>query len=808
MMLYQYLYVSDQSLHKYLSPKDILELSLSTKWLQSFVHEERKFTRDLYWHYYRPKLAAFRIKDHSYLNLHSKQDYMYFMHDSLRSILIDDVSLRRYDPLSWMRQEVDEVISQSWRDAINEFVNRQTKSSNGQSNIYTPSKNGQDEASSLLQSVVHLVAQNVDAVDIAALQAKFGQVEITPYRRNALADHGHLYLIKSLSAMSISFVADIVVTVEDFFNFRISSKGHKLFIDYLWKECQRMSWSVFRVYTVYLRHTNQLPDPIYRRLCTRYFKLSFIKFSHWQYQEIISICEMNESDGTDVQMDKGKKFIINDRRYIAIDFIEMLSMVDYREIESFLVGAFQPSSGEERRGQEPFQLIIAILDYYGELQNVGNIVFNDIKRAIGLYKVNAQSRVEAFCRYAIYNLPKDYRLLNEIVNSSEQARKNAIWIMAQFEDEKYHEQLFEFMLRQIGPLTLDEQVYAFSSVLNARSVVNDIALDQPKQSQRSSSLNQNSKSSKAQTLQLDQLYSRIMCMVEKLGGFDMVHSFLKSFKVYQISTKSARLLSRLLMDLNCRDAYTDVEQIAAHVALQYLNGFYNTLGVLLSSYLTDGVPFASSVAAVKDQLSSEQLQALCRDMTVDACRGLGFEQEHYDSFAHQLQAAFSCSDRTKLSEFARIMKLVYDTNEHLTLSQDAQDACHSLLLILLENNISHSKIYKALPVKAYQDKLWHLLYLKVLIEVNLRPQDLQSEIQELWDVINERVSSLKSNRSVKEISEFKCALLEVTSSLSQNSKGKKIIQEFQQVVESAQVAQSQKVEEIRAENKAKKARIE
>ncbi|KAI3650292.1 hypothetical protein MP228_004879 [Amoeboaphelidium protococcarum] len=796
------------SLHKYLGPKDLLELSLSTKWLQSFVLQEKKFTRDLYWHYYGPKLAAFRIKDHSYLNLHSKQDYAYFMHDSLRSILIDDVSLRRYDPLSWMRQEVDEVISQSWRDAINEFVNRQTKSSNGQSNIYTPSKNGQDEASSLLQSVVHLVAQNVDAVDIAALQAKFGQVEITPYRRNALADHGHLYLIKSLSAMSISFVADIVVTVEDFFNFRISSKGHKLFIDYLWKECQRMSWSVFRVYTVYLRHTNQLPDPIYRRLCTRYLKLSFIKFIHWQYQEIISICEMNESDETDVQMDGRKKFIISDRRQIDSDFIDMLSMVDYREIESFLGGALQPSSGEEHRGQEPFQIIIAILDFYSELQNVDNIIFNDIKRAIGLYKVNAQSRVEAFCRYAIYNLPKDYCLLNEIVNSSDLARKNAIWIMTQFEDEKYHEQLFEFMLRQIGPLTLDEQVYAFSSVLSARSVVNDIALDQPKQSQGSSSLNQNSKSSKAQTLQLDQLYSRITCMVEKLGGFDMVHSFLINFKIQQISTKSARLLSRLLVDLNCRDAYTDVEQIAAHVALQYLNGFYNTLGVLLSSYLTDGVPFALSVAAVKEQSSKEQLQALCNEMTVELCTQLGFQLQDYDSFTHQLLSAIKGLEKTKLPEMARILKLVYESNHNLNLSQDAHNALQQLLGQILKIDTSHSKIYKALPAKAYQDQMWHVLYLRVLINMNKSPKTLRSEIQSLWNVIVERVSGLKSNRGVKEIYEFKFALLEVTLSLPKTSKCKKILQEFKQVVESARVAQSQKVKEIRAENIAKKARIE
>ncbi|KAI3637565.1 hypothetical protein MIR68_004214 [Amoeboaphelidium protococcarum] len=809
MMLYHFLFVPDQSLHKYLSPKDLLELSLSTKWLQSFVQEEKKFTRDLYWHYYGPRLAAFRIKDHPYLNLHSKQDYLYFMHDSLRTILIDDVSLHRQDPLSWLPpEEVDEVISQAWRDAINEFVNRQIKSSNGQSKIYTPSKNAQDEASSLLKSVVHTVVQNVDAVDIAALQAKFGQVDITPYRRNALANHGHLYLIEKLIAAQIYVGFETVVTLEDFFGFKMSSKGHKLFIDYLWKECQKMSWSVFIGYTVYLRHTNQLPDPIYRRLCTRYLKLSFTKFSHWQYQEIITIREMNESDGTDFQMDKGKKFIINDRRQIDLDFIDMLSMVDYREIESFLGGALQPRSEEERRGQEHFQIIIAILDFYGELQNVDNIIFNDIKRAIGWYKVNAQSRVEAFCRYAIYNLPNDYCLFNQVVNSSDLARKNAIWIMTQFEDEKYHAQVFNFMLRQIGPLTLDEQVYAFSSVLSARSIVNDIALDQPKSSQGSSALNQISQSSKAQTLQLDQLYGRITCMVEKLGGFDMVHSFLESFKIEQISTQSSRLLSRLLADLSCRDAYADVEQIAAHVALQYINGYNITLGVLLSSYLTDGVPFALSVAAVKEHSSKEQLQALCKCMAVEFCTQLGFEQQLYESYAHQLLAAIKGLEKTKLPEMARILKQVYDSDHNLNMSPDARNACQQLLVQILNTNTSHSKIYKAIPAKAYHDQMWHLLYLNVLIEINKSPKKLKSEILNLWSVIGERVTDLKSNRGVSEIKRFKFALLEITSSLSDDSKVKKVLEEFQQVVESAQVAQSQRVEDIRAENKAKKARVQ
>ncbi|KAI3629390.1 hypothetical protein MIR68_012595 [Amoeboaphelidium protococcarum] len=261
MMLYQYLYVPDQSLHKYLSPKDILELSLSTKWLQSFVHEERKFTRDLYWHYYGPPLAAFRIKDHSYLNLHYKQDYMYFMHDVLRTLQIDDVSLRRQDPTSRTRSKLvsDELISQAWRDAINEFVNSQIISadSNDKSNVSVLSRNAQDEVSSLLKPVVHTVVQNVDAVDAAALHAKFGHIEMTPYRLDALADYGHLYLIENFIAARVQIGFETVVKLEDFFRFKMSLKSRTLFIDYLWNECQNMSWTVFNGYTVYLRHYNQ-----------------------------------------------------------------------------------------------------------------------------------------------------------------------------------------------------------------------------------------------------------------------------------------------------------------------------------------------------------------------------------------------------------------------------------------------------------------------------------------------------------------------------------------------------------------------
>ncbi|KAI3654407.1 hypothetical protein MP228_001126 [Amoeboaphelidium protococcarum] len=712
MMLYQFFHVPDQSLHKYLSPKDLFQLYLSTKWLQSFVREERKFTRDLYWHYYGPPLAAFRIKTHSYLNLHSKQDYIYFMHDVLRTLQIDDVLLRQ-DPTSRTRSKVvsDELISQAWRDAINEFVNSQIKSadSNDKPNVSVLSRNAQDEVSSLLTPVVHTVVQNVDAVDAAALQAKFGHIEMTPYRHDALAHYGHLFLIENFIAARVQIGFETVVKLEDFFRFKMSQKSRTLFIDYLWNECQNMSWSVFSGYTVYLRHYNQLPDPIYSRLCTRYLKLSFINFSYWKFREI----------------------------------------------------------------------------------NVDNIIFNDIKRAIDLYKVNAQSHVEAFCRYAVYNLPKDYSLLNKIVNSSDLVRKNAIWIMTQFEDEKDHAKLFDFMLGQIGALTLDEYVYAFSSVLNAQSVVDDVQRAQNKQKQESSSLNSNSQLSKASNELLGQVYGRITCMIEKLGGFDMVHSFLKSFKIEQISTQSARLLSRLLIDLNCRDAYADVDQIAVHVALQYINRHEDILVVLLQSYLADGVPFASSVAAVKQQLSTEKQQALCKDMTLEIWTRLGFEQQQYDSFLHQLTAAINGPDENQLSEMARILKLVYDCNDSLDLSRDARYACQQLLMQILSSNTSHSLIFKALPAKAYQEKLWHLLYLEVLIKMNYRSSEkLQSEIQSLWSVMDERVSGIKSDRG-SEIYYFKCALLDVSSLFSKDITIMKIIQEFQEVVEYAQFAQQQ-----------------
>ncbi|KAI3629389.1 hypothetical protein MIR68_012594 [Amoeboaphelidium protococcarum] len=481
----------------------------------------------------------------------------------------------------------------------------------------------------------------------------------------------------------------------------------------------------------------------------------------------------------------------------------MLSMVDYREIESFLSGAFN-----QIRGQEAFYTIIAILDYYGELQNVDNIFFNDMKRALSQYRIDSQSHVEAFCRYAVYNLPKDYGLLHEVVNSSDLFRKNAIWIMTQFEDEKDHAKLFDFMLRQIGALTLDEQVYAFSGVLSARSVVDDVQRAQSKQSQGSSSLNSNSQSSKASDELLGQVYGRIKCMVEKLGGFDMVHSFLQSFKIEQISTTSARLLSRLLMDLNRRDAYADVDQIAVHVALQYINRHEDILVVLLQSYIADGVPFASSVAAVKEQLSTEKQQALCKDMTLEIWTRLGFEQQHYDSFLHQLTAAINGPDENQLSEMARILKLIYDSNDSLDLSRDARYACQQLLRQILSSNTSHSQIFKALPAKAYQEKLWHLLYLEVLIKMNYRSSEkLKSEIQSLWSVMDERVSGIKSDRG-SEIYQFQCALLDVSSLFFKDITIMKIIEEFQEVVEYAQVAQQQRFEEIRAENKADKTETE
>ncbi|KAI3654408.1 hypothetical protein MP228_001127 [Amoeboaphelidium protococcarum] len=807
MMLYQLFYMPDVSLHKHLSPKDLLELSLSTKWLQSFVREEKKFTRDLYWHYYGPPLAAFRIKDHSYLNLHSRQDYMYFMHDSLRTLYLDNDSYQQNQYFG-NRVETVEVADAEWREVIKEFNRGQVRSAyaNGRLNSFVGSRNAQDEVCWLLKSFLSTAKQNNGVVNIAALQDDVRLVELTPCRCDALADRGHLHLVQSLVDAKISVMPENALKLEDLFGFQMSFKGRKLFIDYLWIECQGMSWSKFNGCTQYLQSINQLPDQIYRRLIVRYLKLNFNNFYNWKFAEVLSSCDSSESDGADVQMNKEKKYIIQERKCVDSGFMNLFSIVDYVEIQGFLKIAARSVSSFEG-----LQIIIAILDYYGELQNVDNVYFQVMKGGLNTDKLYGVSLVGPFCLYAVYNLPHDYCLLNEIVNSSILTRKNSICIMSQFQDSKCYSQVVDFMLRQIGVLTMEEQEYALLNALSFISRKYDdsfVYLQKLLQDSRTQLHNSVALNVKEYTELLVSMYGKITYMIEKLGGFDLVHSCFNSLQLESIQSLSAHLISRLLADLSGKEAYLDVEEIAAKAARLFINKDYSSLGSLLSSYLNDGVPFALSVAAVKEHSSNEQLQILCQKMTVEVCTQLGFEQEHYDPFAHQLLAAINGFDKSKLSEMARILKLVYDRNYNLNLSQDAHNACKQLLVQILNMNTSHSKVYKALPAKAYHDWMWHLLYLRVLIEMNKSPKKLKSEILNLWSVIGERVTGLKSNRGVIEIKRFKCALLEIISSLSDDSKVKKVLEEFQQVVESAQVAQSQRVEDIRAENKAKKARVQ
>lgn len=95
------LQLSTTSIYEYLRPVDLLQLCLSCKDCQDVVVHHKVVVRDAYFKYYGPLLTAARIKEHTYLQLKSKEDYTYFFHETSKKysalliLMADDA--RDYD---------------------------------------------------------------------------------------------------------------------------------------------------------------------------------------------------------------------------------------------------------------------------------------------------------------------------------------------------------------------------------------------------------------------------------------------------------------------------------------------------------------------------------------------------------------------------------------------------------------------------------------------------------------------------------------------------------------------------------------
>ncbi|KAI3646613.1 hypothetical protein MP228_009541 [Amoeboaphelidium protococcarum] len=90
-------------LTRFMRPIDMFELSLTQKYIQQYLHQDKVSVRASYYAYYGPALTAYLVKDHGWLQLQTHDDYKFFVdasiknHQVFRKYLCDNILKEEYE---------------------------------------------------------------------------------------------------------------------------------------------------------------------------------------------------------------------------------------------------------------------------------------------------------------------------------------------------------------------------------------------------------------------------------------------------------------------------------------------------------------------------------------------------------------------------------------------------------------------------------------------------------------------------------------------------------------------------------------